>query len=412
MNTPQTLKGFRDFLPADMAVRNFVKKTFIEAFEQFGFQPLETPTLEYASTLMGKYGDEADKLVYTFTDRGDRQVGMRYDLTVPQSKVLSIYRNAIPSPFKAYQIQPVWRADNTQKGRYREFIQCEANTYGSPSPLADAEIIYLIAVILKKLKFQKFRILINSRSILINLLETVGIEKSLYNSVLVSLDKFDKIGQEGVTNELTNKGIKQSQIDALFKYIKSAQPDENLTRIFQSLISLGLEKEYFQFTPTLVRGLDYYTSTIFEAVVDEPKIGSLCGGGRFDNLINSLGGPDTPAVGFAFGFERIVDCINELNLFPNLPKTATQVLVANFSEETLPQCLQLIGTLQTANINTLLYPDTDKLGKQFKYADFIGIPYVAIIGTDEAAKNQVTIKNLKTGEQTTIPQNQITTIIK
>ena len=403
---PQTLKGFRDFLPEAMTVRNYVKNLLIETFETFGFQPLETPTLEYSSTLMGKYGDEADKLVYSFTDNGDRQVGLRYDLTVPTAKVLAIYNQQIPMPFKRYQIQPVWRAENTQKGRYREVLQCDIDTFGTSSPIADAEILAVINTVLQKLNFQSYTILINSRTVLNNILESCNITENK-NGVLQSLDKFGKIGQDGVTKELISKGLNQTTIDSLFNYIKIAQPDEYLQKVIDQLKVFGVSENNYKFDPTTVRGLDYYTGPIFETVVTEPKIGSITGGGRYDNLIKTLGGPDTPAVGTTIGLDRIVDCIVELNLLPNLPKTKTKVLVANFGDETLSESLKLVTELRNNNIASSFYPNSEKLGKQFKYADALGIPFVAMIGTDESKNNQVTIKNMATGEQKTINQDKI-----
>lgn len=405
-SVPQTLKGFRDFLPETMTVRNYVKNLFIETFETFGFEPLETPTLEYSSILMGKYGDEADKLVYSFTDNGDRKVGLRYDLTVPTAKVLAMYSQTIPMPFKRYQIQPVWRAENTQKGRYREVLQCDIDIFGTSSPIADAEILSVINTVLQKLNFKSYTILINSRIILNNILEACNISDNK-NSVLQSLDKYGKIGQDGVTKELIAKNIPEATITALFKYIKTAQPDEYLQKVIDQLKALGVSENNYKFDPTIVRGLDYYTGPIFETVVTEPKIGSITGGGRYDKLIKSLGGPDICAVGTTIGLDRIVDVITELNLLPNLPKTKTKVLVANFGDETITQSLGLITTLRNNNVASSFYPDAEKLGKQFKYADSLGIPYVAIIGTNEAKNNQVTIKNMITGEQKTINQSEI-----
>lgn len=404
-STPLTLKGFRDFLPETMMVRNYVKKILIEVFESFGFQPLETPTLEYASVLRGKYGDEADKLTYFFKDAGDREVGLRYDLTVPSSRVLAA--NQLPLPFKRYQIQPVFRADNTQKGRYREFYQCDIDTFGSSSPLADAEIIAVIYTVLQKLNFKKYSIKINSRQVLFQIIDKIGAQESK-NSVLQSLDKYNKIGQDGVIKELISKGIKEDQITILFDYIKEAQPDEYLAQVFKAVERMGVPKEAYQFDPTLVRGLDYYTGPIFETYVDEPKIGSITGGGRYDQLVAQLGGPSTPAVGTTLGFERIIDSIIELNLLPDLPKTTTKVMVADFGSDTEGEMLTLVSKLRSANINTLLYPNPDKLGKQFKYADSLGIQFVAMIGTDEAAKDLVTLKNMTTGEQKTLSQGEIT----
>ncbi|OIP87166.1 histidine--tRNA ligase [Candidatus Shapirobacteria bacterium CG2_30_35_20] len=405
-NKVQTLKGFRDFLPEAMAVRNYVKNLLIDTFETFGFEPIETPTLEYSSVLMGKYGDEGDKLVYSFTDNGDRQIGMRYDLTVPTAKVLAMYSQTIPMPFKRYQIQPVWRAENTQKGRYREVLQCDIDTFGTNSPIADAEILAVINTVLQKLNFKTFTILINSRIVLNNILKACKITEDK-NSILQSLDKFSKIGQDGVTKELIGKNIPKAKITVLFKYIKQAQPDEYLQNVINQLKILGVSKNNYQFDPTIVRGLDYYTGPIFETVVTKPKIGSITGGGRYDNLIKSLGGPDISAVGTTIGLDRIVDCITELNLLPNLPKTKTKVLFANFGDKTVNQSLKLITELRNNNIASSFYPDNDKLSKQFKYADSLGIPFVAMIGTDESKNNQVTLKNMATGEQKTINQSNL-----
>ena len=398
-NKPQTLKGFRDFLPKDMAVRNYVKNTLTEVFENFGYLPLETPALEYSSVLKGKYSNETDdKLGYFFKDNGDREIGLRYDLTVPTAKVLAIYSNEIQLPFKRYQIQPVWRAENTQKGRYREFIQCDIDIFGTASPIADAEIISVIYAGTQKLNLKNATISINSRQVLFDILTKSGIEKD-QNSVLQSLDKLGKIGKEGVKNELNSKALSQSQIDNLFKGIKEAQPDENLKQVLDKLKDLGLPDNSYVFDPTLVRGCDYYTGTIFEVSVIEPKIGAIGGGGRYDNLISTLGGPSIPAVGFSFGFERIVDVVEQLNLLPQINQSKTKILVANFGPETETNILNLISKLRDKNISSAIYPDNDKLAKQIKYATSSGIPYLAIIGTDEAKNNQITLKNLETTEQ-------------
>jgi histidyl-tRNA synthetase len=321
--------------------------------------------------------------------------------------VLAIYGNRIPLPFRRYQVQPVWRADNTQKGRYREFMQCDIDTFGSTSPITDAEIISVIYTATQKLNFKKFTIQISSRNILINLLNTIGIRDN-QNQVMQSLDKFQKIGDNGVKEELIFKGLPSTQINTLLDRIKTVQPDDNLLRIFYLIESLGVPPSAFKFTPTLVRGADYYTGLIVETVVEEPKIGSIGGGGRYDNLIAALGGPDTPAVGYSFGFEPIIDCITELNLLPDLPKTKTRILVANFGPETVNDSLRLVSRLRQNNIASVFYPDADKLGKQFKYASDKGIPFVAVIGPDEAKNNTVTLKNMITGEQKTVPQGEIT----
>ena len=410
-NTPQTLKGFRDFLPEDMIIRNYVKNIFIEVFENFGFQPLETPTLEYLSTLTGKYGSDADKLLYSFIDKGDRQVGLRYDLTVPAAKILAMYSNTISLPFKRYQIQNIFRAEKPQKGRYREVMQCDIDTFGTNSPTADAEIIAVIYTILNKLKFSKYSIKINSRQVLFDILEKSNI-KNNQNSVFQSLDKFQKIGQDGVNKELISKGLSNNQIASIFEYIKTAQPDQNLKDIFDLLKNYGIPDSAFQFDPTMVRGLDYYTDTIFETYVEEPKIGSVTGGGRYNNLVKTLGGPDIPAVGTTIGLDRICDVITELNLLPNLPKTITKVMVANLGLETQNQALSLSSNLRQNNIATVFYPDPEKLGKQIKYALSLNIPYLAIIGTDEAAQNKITLKNLTSQQQQLLSLQEIIDILK
>ena len=409
---PQTLKGFRDFLPKEMAVRNYVKNILTEIFETYGFQPIETPALEYASVLKGKSSNETDeKLGYFFKDNGDREIGLRYDLTIPVSKVLAIYNNEITLPFKRYQIQPVWRAENTQKGRYREFVQCDIDIFGTASPIADAEIISIMYTGIQKLNFKNAIIKINSRTILSNILSKSGIEIN-QSSVLQSIDKLDKIGQDGVKNELIQKNVSDTQITNIFKYIKEAQPDENLKAVLDCLKSLGIPDSAYIFDPTLVRGCDYYTGTIFEINVSEPKIGSIGGGGRYDNLVETLGGPKIPAVGFAFGFERVVDVIQELNLLPEINQSKIKVLVANFGKETETNILNLVSKLRNQNIPSIIYPDADKLGKQIKYALDLGINYIAIIGTDEAKNNQITLKNLVTTEQKSVSFEELTKIIK
>ncbi|MDD4135517.1 MAG: histidine--tRNA ligase [Candidatus Shapirobacteria bacterium] len=411
-NKPQTLKGFRDFLPKEMVVRNYVKNTLTEIFENYGFQPLETPALEYASVLKGKYSNETDdKLGYFFKDNGDRNIGLRYDLTVPTAKVLAIYNNEIQLPFKRYQIQPVWRAENTQRGRYREFVQCDIDIFGTTSSIADAEIISIIYISTQKLNFKNAIIKINSRPILFEILSKSNIQNN-QNYILQSIDKLDKIGKDGVKKELTEKGLSSTQIDDIFKYIKLAQPDDNLKQIFNNLKALNIPDSAYIFDPTLVRGCDYYTGTIFEVCVTEPKMGAIGGGGRYDNLISTLGGPQIPAVGFAFGFERVVDVIQELNLLPQINESKIKILVANFGPETEINTLNLISKLRDQNIPSMIYPDPEKLGKQIKHANSLGVQYLAIIGTNEAKNNQIMLKNLKTTEQKLVDLNELIEILK
>lgn len=401
MDKAQNLKGFRDFLPEDMVIRQKVISTLKGVFESYGFQPLETPALEYAETLLGKTGEEAEKLFYIFNDPGGRKIGLRYDLTVPVSRVLAQYQNQIPLPFKRYQIQPAWRAENPQKGRYREFTQCDIDTFGSKSPMADAEILAVTYSCLKALGFNKFVIRINSRQVLFDILDKAGIsDKEKQLSALRIIDKLDKISEDEVKKELVEKGFEPTTADQFLESIKKAKPDDNLKELMGYLKLLGVGEEFYRFDPTLVRGLDYYTGVIFETKVEEPKIGSITGGGRYDNLVESLGGPDMPATGSSFGLDRICDCIKELNLWPDLKPTETKVLVSVFSPDLLEISIKTTKILRDQEINAELYLNYEaKLDKQLQYADQKGIPYVVIIGPDEVKKNSVVVKNLKTREQ-------------
>lgn len=396
----QTLKGFRDFLPEKMAIRSRVINTFRKVFESYGFTELVTPTLEYAEVLTGKYGEEAEKLMYLFKDQGGRDVGLKYDLTVPLARVMAQYPE-LPKPFKRYQIQPAFRAENTQKGRYREFYQCDVDTAGTNSLYADAEILAVISDCLKALGFQNFTIRVNSRKILAQITDSAAI--------LQSLDKLDKKTEAEVKEELTGKGVRQDEIQKIFQKLASITVDSDLQQVMDIAKQLGVEN--ITFDPSLVRGLDYYTGTIFETIVTEPKIGSITGGGRYDNLIKTLGGPDLPAVGTTLGLDRICDVIEELNLWPDL-KSPTQILVTVFSPELFTPALQLSRTLRQSGINVDLYPDANaKLDKQLKYAANKNIPYVVILGPEEIEKNVVKIKNMSTGEQKQLTIEECRTLV-
>lgn len=388
----QTLKGFRDFLPADAIKRHYVIGKIRESFERYGFDPLETPALEYAETLLGKYGDEADKLLYTFEDRGGRAIGMRYDQTVPTARVVAQYAQDLPMPFKRYQIQPVWRAENPQKGRFREFLQCDADIFGEPSYLADAEIIALLGNTLSHLGFAGYTILINDRTLFGDTpLAAIGV-----------IDKLNKIGAEGVKTELADKGFDPGILDT----VKGLKPSERLMRIMQSLKTLGVDSSRVRFDPTLARGLDYYTSTIVEAVVEGYEAGSVCGGGRYDKLIGQFSGRDVPAIGFAFGFDRLVEAMDQLGLLPATP-TKTRILVTVFSESQLPDMLSLTAQLRQRGINTDIALAAGKLEKQLKFADRKGIPYVVIQGPEEQQNNTVILKTMLTKEQKTLSVKEL-----
>ncbi len=402
---PQTLKGFRDFSSEELELRYKVIDTLKEVFSLFGFSPLETPAIEGAEILKGKYGQEADKLLYTFTDRGEREIGLRYDLTVPLSRYIAQNSGTLTLPFKRYQIQPVWRAENTQRGRYREFWQCDVDIVGSSSPLADAEILAVTSAAFDRLGLSEIEIKVNSRTVLFRILAGTGIqedEKQL--SIIRAIDKLAKIGKNGVVSELTAQGFEPKLVDALFKNIGAAQPDENLKAVFQLLENYGLPKNRIQFEPTLARGLDYYTGIIFEVMVSSPPIGSLAGGGRYDNLIAKLGGPDLPATGIALGFERITEVLKERNAGKKTEGQPKSCLVAPITESELPVALKLAQKMRGNLIRVEIYPEVNaKIDKQLKYADRKGLDYTVIIGPEEAAKNSVILKNLRTKNQKAIP---------
>jgi len=400
-NKMQTLKGFRDFDTKKMVLRNIVIERIKKVFEKYGFDEIQTPTLEYQETLLGKYGEEAEKLMYLFSDPGERKVGLKYDLTVPTARFVATNPN-LPMPFKRYQIQPVWRADKPQKGRYREIYQCDIDIIGSVSPISDAEVIAVIDEILKSLEFPEYKIRVNSRKVLFDVMKQSDIPENKWLNVIQSIDKLDKKTKEEIEQELNEKGFNKTQIDKVFDNIKNAQPDENLQQILEISRDLGTF-ENIVFDPTISRGLDYYTGAIFETVVTNPKIGSVTGGGRYDKLLSSLGGPDLPAVGTTIGLDRVVDVISELNLW-DTPSTKTNALVVNFSNELTKECVLLSSELRSLNINTDFYNSPEKLDKQFKYADKKGIEWVVILGSDEIKENNLTIKNLKIGYQETLPK--------
>jgi len=403
----QTLKGFRDFLPIQAKKRQFVINTLKKVFESYGFEPLETPALEYEEILLGKYGAEGDKLMYRFEDNGKRKVALRYDQTVPLARVVAQYQNELPMPFKRYQIQNVWRAENTQKGRYREFLQCDIDTVGTFSPLADAEIIEIAATSLKNLGFKNFKILINDRE---NLkFKSNGIALSQDRNILAvrAIDKLKKIGKDGVSKEMEKSGFTKEEIIEILQVVEKTKLTPRLSEVFSILKKLGIPDAQYEFSPTLARGMDYYTGLIIEAEVEEYSAGSLGGGGRFDNLIGLFVNKQIPAVGFAFGFDRLIEAMEELKLFP-VDLQTTKVLITVFSPELLDKSNQVCEALNANNINQELYLDENaRMEKQLKYADKKQIPYVVIIGPDEAKNNTVTVKNLKTRTQKIIKEEKI-----
>jgi len=399
-NKLQTLKGFRDFLPVEKRKRDYVAQKIKKSFELSGFEPLETPTLEYATLLLGKYGDEADKMVYTFEDRGKRMVGLRYDQTVPTARFLSQYSATLPKYFRRYQMQNVFRSENTQKGRYREFTQCDCDIFGTNSVIADAEVLAVFYATYQALGLT-ISLRINDRQTLINTLKPFETNAVSVFSIIQSIDKLDKLQKDDVMRELSKKGIAPEKTQTIIDAILSTKPTDNLNQIIEYTENLGVPKEQIVFTPSLARGLDYYTGLIFEAIVPNCTGGSVGGGGRYDNLIKQLGGPEISAVGFAIGFDRTIEALDALKLLPSLDSTA-QVLVTIFDEDLARSSASITKTLRAKGIRTELYPtSSDKFGKQMKYADDKNIPFVIIVGPDEAIESVATLKDMKSGEENT-----------
>jgi histidyl-tRNA synthetase len=424
--TPRTLKGFRDFLPADMKVRQRVIALFRQVFESYGYEPLETPTLEHADILLGKYGDEAEKLIYQFEDRGGRKVAMKYDLTVPTCRVVAQYGDKIPLPFKRYQIQPVWRADNTQKGRFREFFQCDADTIGSSSMLADAEFIQMGLEIMGKLGFTNYVARINNRKFIDGLVQYAGATSEQFYTICIAIDKLEKIGLEGVTAEMEQKGVSKDVIQkimevvslkgtnmelitaltSMMKNIPAAQEGlSELSTIFSYLETAGVKEELYMFDLSIIRGLSYYTGPVWEFTVRDGGVGSVAGCGRYDKLVGLYLGRDIPATGGSFGIERLFEVIKERGMLQGEDNKLE--LVTIFAPDLAKQSLALVAMLRKQGKSVLLYPDeATKLDKQLKYANKKGIDTVYILGPEEIANKSVKVKNMKTGEQTTLEMNK------
>lgn len=398
----QTLKGFRDFLPQQAKKRQYVINTLKKVFELYGFEPLETPALEYEEVLLGKYGEEGDKLMYRFTDLGKRKVAMRYDLTVPLARVAAQYQN-IPIPFKRYQIKSVWRAENPQKGRYREFLQCDIDTLGVDGIYADYEIISCAIAAAKKLGFKNIKMLINDRLLF----------KNLESTFVSAIDKLAKIGKEGVVSELVRKGMKKNDAQKLINSFDRSEPTSMINSLFKLLKETGLkENEDFSFEPTLARGLDYYTGAIFELVCEDYPSGSIGGGGRYDKLIGQFANRDIPAVGFSFGFDRLLEAMELLKLLPN-DLVTTRVLVTIFSPDFTNNSLDVVSKLRNNGISAEINLDPElKLDKQLKYADRKRIPYVVIIGPAEVKRNVILLKNMRTGKQEEVKKDQLAKKLK
>ena len=441
-------KGTRDFLPAEMARRNYIFDTIREVFKTFAFEPIETPSLENLSTLMGKYGEEGDKLLFKVLNSGNFmenvdfsqdyhkvapkicERGLRYDLTVPFARFVVQHRDQLTLPFRRYQLQPVWRADRPQKGRYREFYQCDADMIGSTSLLNELELVQMIDAVFAKLDVA-VTVKINNRKVLAGLAEHIGAPDKLVD-ITVAIDKLDKIGLDNVRAELSERGLTNEQISALdpvFALSGSANEKlEQLAALFANneMGTKGVEelKELFGYIDlvkpkcqveldlTLARGLNYYTGAIFEVKAQGVSIGSICGGGRYDNLTGIFGMPDISGVGISFGADRIYDVLTELDKFPaNLGQPA-RALFINFGFESLPYAISCAAKLRGENISTLIYPDNAKMKKQMDYANKCHVPFVIFVGENEIAAQTLTVKNMATGEQCTVTINEVVALLK
>lgn len=398
--TPQILKGFRDFLPIEAMKRQFVVSKIRDTFELYGFEPLETPAIEYLEVFTGNIGED-EKLFYKFEDAGGRKVALRYDQTVPTCRLIAQYPDKITLPFKRYQIQTVWRAENPQKGRYREFLQCDADIFGVEDRSADGETIALTIDIFKNLGFKKPIAIINDRALY----------KDVPYKAIVAIDKLEKIGREGVIAELIRKGYSDADADKLLEQVSNSKPNEDLKKIFKFLDDYGM-KDNYRFQPTLARSFSYSTGTIWEIVVDGFASGSLAGCERFDSLVSRFSNQNIPAVGFAVGFDRTVLAMEELGLFPDM-KTTAKVLVTIFDKDLIKESQTAAQLLRKNNINTDLYSDPNiKIDKQLKYANKKNIPFVIIIGPEEIEKGVVVLKNMSSGEQFRLTEKELISKIK
>lgn len=445
---PSIPKGTRDFGPQVVVKRNYIFNTIRKTFEKFGYQPLETPAMENLSVLTGKYGDEGDQLIFKVLNSGDylakttpadmeagsksllrkiSEKALRYDLTVPFARYVVMNRNEISFPFKRYQIQPVWRADRPQRGRYREFYQCDADVVGTRSLLCEAEIVLMIDEVLSNLGITDFTIKINHRGILAGMAEAIG-QKGRESEICVAIDKLDKIGLSGVQKELLERGLSQESIQALQPILDlSGENDEilaalgtilqdsqeghrglrEIAEVFQYLESFRINHARVSLDIALARGLSYYTGCIFEVKVNNVNMGSISGGGRYDNLTGMFGLPDVSGVGFSFGVDRIYDVLEELNLFSATAQTITRLLITNFDVASEQYALPLLQQFRDAGIATELYPEAAKLKKQMTYADQKKIPYVLLVGSEEMQSGLLQLKHMATGEQQALSPAQI-----
>ena len=447
MNKPSIPKGTRDFSPAEMAKRNYIFDTIKDVYALYGYQQIETPSMETLQTLMGKYGEEGDKLLFKILNSGDFigkvpaeefvsdnvlklaakicEKGLRYDLTVPFARYVVMHRDELQMPFKRYQIQPVWRADRPQKGRYREFYQCDADVVGSDSLLNEVELVQIMDTVFTKFGVN-VQIKLNNRKILAGIAEYIGQPDKIVD-ITVAIDKLDKIGVEAVNAEMLANGISQEAVDKLQPILTMSGTNfEKLETIAQTIATseigvkgveetrfilekieaVGLKNE-LQLDLTLARGLNYYTGAIFEVKAKDVAIGSITGGGRYDNLTGIFGMPGLSGVGISFGADRIYDVLNTLNLYPQNATQGTEVLFINFGEAESDYCLPIASQVRAAGISVELYPDCAKMKKQMAYANAKGIPFVVLAGESEISQGKVTLKNMLTGDQQLVSAEEL-----
>lgn len=451
MNKPSIPKGTRDFTPLEMSKRNYIFDTIKSVFALYGFKQIETPAMETLQTLLGKYGEEGDKLLFKILNSGDYlnkierdellnanplhlasklcEKGLRYDLTVPFARFVVMHRDELQLPFKRYQIQPVWRADRPQKGRYREFYQCDADVVGSDSLLNEVELVQIVDTVFKRFGV-RVQIKINNRKILTGIAEYIG-EADKIVDITVAIDKLDKIGIDNVNAELAADGLSseaieklqpiillsgsnEEKLDVIAKVLEKSETGlkgvEELRYIFGVLDRVGIENEV-QFDLTLARGLNYYTGAIFEVKSLDVQIGSITGGGRYDNLTGIFGLPGISGVGISFGADRIFDVLNALDLYPETAMSATKLLFINFGEKETAYCLPIIAKVRERGIPAEMYPDAVKMKKQMAYANNNGIRYVALAGENEINENKLTLKDMATGEQRLVSAEELVSIV-
>jgi histidyl-tRNA synthetase len=454
---PSLPKGTRDFSPQEMVKRNYIFDTIKTVFKKYGYAEIQTPSMENLATLTGKYGDEGDKLIFKILNSGEflndpkkksfdfaqddnsnklvsliSEKALRYDLTVPFARYVVMHQNDISFPFKRFQVQPVWRADRPQKGRYREFYQCDADVVGSPSLLNEAEFVLIYHEALSKLGLKDFTIKINNRKILSGIAEIIG-KPELIVDMTVAIDKLDKIGFDGVTKELIERGFTEADIDKLkpvillegsniekLESLKSVLATsevgqkgiEEIEKVFEYISHLTSHVSNLELDITLARGLNYYTGCIFEVKTNEVAMGSIGGGGRYDDLTGMFGLKDLTGVGISFGADRIYDVLEELELFPASAEQGTKVLLSNFDAEAETYALPILSALRNAQISAELYPTAAKLKKQMSYADDKNIPFVILIGGDEIQSGKLTLKDMQTGAQQQLTVEEIIGLLK